>query len=313
MKAAALSLAVLTLNVAGPRRALQDWPARRAVLAAALKSAAPDVAALQEIWLGRDVAALAQAESATDAAADSALGLAILLRGRRASDQARLDLGRGFGALAVAVGEGRRTFDAYCVRLESGGGAARRLGQLFRLAEFVRARSAGRPFVLLGGLGAAADDKDAALFLDLLEGRDLCVAHGDEVCAGPVERRESFVVIPYSPREPRPAAVFPDRPSGDEDAPLTPRFGLRARLDGAFFKLQPAAQPPGRVEALTAVADAVDTARVDAQAAQTRAGWIPFLGTLDALRARDRDRRLAFLREEVRSAQIRAARAGAAP
>ncbi|NNN05458.1 MAG: hypothetical protein HKL90_06120 [Elusimicrobia bacterium] len=312
MNAAALSLAVLTLNVAGPRRALQDWPARRAVLAAALKSAAPDVAALQEIWLGRDVAALAQAESATDAAADSALGLAILLRGRRASEQARLDLGGGFGALVVAVGDGRRIFDAYCVRLESGG-AARRLGQLFRLAEFVRARSAGRPFVLLGGLGAAADDKDAALFLDLLEGRDLCVAHGDEVCAGPAERRESFVVIPYSSREPRPAAVFPDRPSGEEDAPLTPSFGLRARLDGTFFKLQPAAQPPGRVEALTEVADAVDNARVDAQAAEARAGWIPFWGTLDALRARDRDRRLAFLREEVRSAQIRAARAGAAP
>ncbi len=313
MKAAALSLAVLTLNVAGPRRALQDWPARRAAIAAALKSAAPDVAALQDIWRGRDVAALARAQGATDAAADQALGLAILLRGLHSSDQARLDLGDGFGALVVAVGDGANIFDAYSVHLEPGADAARRWGRLFRLSEFVRARSASRPFVLLGGLGAAADDKDAALFLDLLEGRDLCVAHGDEVCAGPAERRESFVVIPYSSREPRPASVFAGRPSGDEDAPLTPSFGLRARLDGAFFKLRPAAQPPGRAEALAAIAEAVDAARGAAQADEVRAGWIPFLGTLDTLRALARDRRLAFLREEVRSAQIRAARATATP
>ncbi len=314
-----LALVVLTLNVAGPRRAHQGWPTRREAIAAALKAEAPDVVALQEIWRDQDVESLAKAADAPNTASDEALGLAVLLRGWRVGAQTRLDLGGGYGALRVEATDGRRGFDAYSVRLESGDGpaAARRLGQMFELAEFVRAQSAGRPFILLGGLGTAADEKDAALFLDLVEGRDLCVAHGDEMCGRTLaDRREDFAVIPYATLPPRRTArTFLNQPlAADEDEePVPMRFGLRARLDASFLKLKPAAEPEGRAEALTAVADSVDRARADAQAAGTRAGWIPFLGTADVLKARAEDARLAFLEEEVRSAQARAASAGDAP
>ena len=53
--------------------------------------------------------------------------------------------------------------------------------------------------------------------------------------------------------------------------------------------------------------------RAEAQRALARAGWIPFVGTRDELRALDEDRRLEILREAVRSAQIRASAAPAAP
>jgi hypothetical protein len=319
VKAAALSLVVLTLNVAGPRRVHQGWPTRREAIAAALKGESADVVALQEVWRDQDVAALSEAAGTTSAASDEALGLAVLLRGWRPNARARLDLGGGYGALRVEATDGRRTFDVYTARLEAGEGAAaaRRLGQLFELAEFVRTQSAGRPFVLLGGLGASADDKDAALFLDLVEGRDLCVAHGDEVCGRTLpDRREDFAVIPYAAQAPRETArTFLNQPlsAEDEEEPVSMRFGLHARLDAGFFKLKPAAEPAGRAEALTAVADSVERARVETQRALARAGWLPFLGTRDELRALDEDRRLEILREAVRSAQIRASAAPAAP
>jgi len=313
VKTPALALVVLTLNVSGPRRVHQGWPTRREAIEAALKAEAADVIAFQEVWREADVTALAAAAGTPGVVADPDLGLALLLRGWRADAHARLDLGGGYGALRVQATDGRRGFDAYSVRLEPGEGAAaaRRAGQLFELAEFVRAQSAGRPFVLLGGLGASADDKDAALFLDLVEGRDLCVAHGDEICGRTSsDRREDFIVTPYSARAPREnARTFLNQPlaAEDEEEPVTMRFGLRARLDKGFFALRPAAEPPGRAEALAAVAAAVERARADNAADAARAGWIPFLGTRDILRAQDEDRRLAFLEEEIRSAQSRAA------
>jgi hypothetical protein len=318
VKTPALALVVLTLNVAGPRRVHQGWPTRREAIAAALRAEKPDVVAFQEIWRQQDVASLAEAAGTPNVAADEALGLAVLLRGRRVGSQARLDLGGGFGALRVEATDGSRSFDAYTVRLEPGDGAAaaRRLGQMFELAEFVRAESAGRPFVLLGGLGASSDEKDSALFLDLVEGRDLCVAHGDEICGRTLQdRREDFAVIPYAPRPPqRPARTFLNQPlaSDDDEEPVSLHFGLRAELDDAFMKLKPAAEPAGRAEALAVVADAVEAARAEAERAAAQAGWIPFLGTRDILRARDEYFRLGVLQEEVRSAQIRAASTGAA-
>jgi len=315
MKSAAFSLVVLTLNVAGPRRAHQGWPTRREAIVSAVAVETPGVAAFQEVWRGEDLFALAAAAGHKRSVRDAELGLAITSRGEIESSDAA-GFGGGAGALLARVKAGRSGLDVYSVQLERGEGpaASRRLAQLFELAEFVRSKSSGRPFIVLGDLGAPADDKDAALFLDLVEGRDLCVPHGDDLCArAGDERRQDFAVIPYASRQPRERArPFLTHPLlNEDDEPVPMRPGLRARLDSSILRLKPAAEPEGRAEALAAIADALGRARLAAEDAARSAGWLPFLGTADQLRARAEIARLAFSLEEVRSAQIRAARAAA--
>ena len=317
MKAAAFSLVALTLNVAGPRRVHQGWPTRREALVAGLAAEKPDAAAFQDVWRAEDVAALAAAAGHEHRAEDERLGLAVTSRYEIESTTSAV-LGQEAGALRARLKVGSAEFDVYSVRLERGEGraAAWRLAQLFELAEFVRAQSAGRPFLLLGDLGAPADEKDATVFLDLIEGRDLCVSHGDEVCGRTRgDRREDFAVIPYAARAPRENArtVLNQPAFGDDEETLPPRFGLRAVLDASFLRLKPAAQPPGRDEALATVFDALERERAETAHDAPYVGWIPFLGARDALNVRDEIRRLDFALEEVRSAQIRAARAEAAP
>ncbi len=309
MKAAALSLVALTLNVAGPRRVHQGWPSRREALVAQLKSERSDAAAFQELWRAQDVQALAEAAGHPSRAADESLGVAVTSRLPLESWSSR-DLGGG-AVLRARLRAGARTFDVYSARLSPGPGAAeaRRLGQMFRLAEFVRAESLNRPFLLLGDLGYGDDEREAALMLDLLEARDLCVWHGDEVCGRTLgERRVDYALIPYSPREPRERArtAFTAAAEDDGGAPAEPHFGLRAALDERFFILGPADAPSGREEALDAIADALRTARADAERRSSDGGWIPYLGAYEAAAARDEAARLLALEEEVHSARLRA-------
>ncbi|HEX4048664.1 MAG TPA: endonuclease/exonuclease/phosphatase family protein [Elusimicrobiota bacterium] len=312
MKAAAFSLVVLTLNVAGPRRPHQGWPTRRAAIVSRLKAAAADAAAFQEVWRGRDLDALAGAAGHEDRAFDEKLGLAVTSR-LPIESSASADLGGGYGALRARVRDGKSEFDLYSARLEPGDGdaAARRLGQLFRLSEFVRAQSSTRPFALMGDLGAGADERDTGLFLDLLEGRDLCVAHGDEVCGRTRgDSREDYIVIPYSSRRPREnaRAEFTDLlPDEDEAAADALRFGLRARLDGSFLRLKPAVSPSGREEALSAIGDALSAAAESEIRRAAAAGWIPFYGAFQLAQAQDEAARLTAVEEEASSARLRGA------
>jgi hypothetical protein len=308
MKAAAFSLVVLTLNVAGPRRIHQGWPTRREAIVARLKSAGADAAAFQEIWRGEDLDALESAAGHGHAAADAALGLGVTSRLPIESSASR-DLGDGWGVLRARLRAGRTGIDVYSARLEPGEGpaGARRLGQLFRLAEFVRAESSTHPYVLLGDLGVASDEREPALLLDLLEARDLCVSHGDEVCGRTLgEHRVDYALIPYSPQTPREYAqtTFTDLFTDDEE-PGVLHFGLRARLDRRFPSVKPAAAPPGRDEALASILDALDGARLDAERRVVDAGWIPFLGAYRAAATQDELARLVALEEEVRSARLR--------
>lgn len=309
MKAAAFSLVVLTLNVAGPRRLHQGWPTRREALIAGLKGQAADADALQEVWRGDDLTALAAAAGHASRAFDESLGLAVTSRLPLVSTASR-DLGGGYGVLRARLREGGAEFDVYSARLEPGDGdaAARRLGQLFRTAEFVRAESAGRPFVLLGDLGVSADEREAQLLLDLLEARDLCVSHGDEVCGRTLgDRRVDYALIPYSSRPPKEnaRAVLTDQlPDEDEAAGL--HFGLRARLDASFLKLKPSASPPGRDEALASIEDALGEAIAEQNRRALAAGWIPFLGARRLAAASDEAARLTSVQEEVRTARQRA-------
>ena len=309
MKAAAFSLVVLTLNVAGPRRLHQGWPTRREAITARLKTEGADAAAFQEVWRGEDLAALGEAAGHANRALDERLGVAVTSRLPIESFVSR-DLGGGYGALRARLRAGKSEVDVYSARLETGEGpaAARRLGQLFRLSEFMRAESSTRPFVLLGDLGAGADERDAALFLDLVEGRDLCVFHGDEVCGRTLgDRRMDYAIIPYSSRPPREnaRAEFTDLLPDQDELAEALHFGLRARLDESVLRLKPAASPPGRDEALAAIDAALEEASAAAARRAAEAGWIPYLGTLQAVQAQDDGARLASLEEEVRSARLR--------
>ncbi len=314
MKGAALSLVVLTLNVAGPRRVHQGWPSRREALVAQLKAERSDAAAFQELWRAEDVEALGEAAGHPARAADAALGVAVTSRLPLVSWSSR-DLGAGAAVLRARLDAGGKLFDVYSARLTPGDGEARarRLGQMFRLSEFVRAQSSTTPFVLLGDLAESADEREAALILDLLEARDLCVSHGDEVCGRTLgDRRVDYALIPYSSREPREKTrtAFTALPvaEGDDGAPAGLHFGLRAALDDRFLRVKPAAAPAGREEALDLIADVLETARADAETRAQSGGWIPFLAARTV--AADRDETAAFLalEEEVRSARLRSAK-----
>ena len=311
MKAAAFSLVVLTLNVSGPRRLRQGWPTRREAIASRLKAEGADASAFQEIWRSEDLAALGEAAGHANRALDRKLGLAVTSRLPIESFVTR-DLGEGYGALRARLKAGKSEIDLYSTRLEPGEGpaAARRRGQIFRLAEFVRAESSTRPFVLLGDLGVGADERDSALLLDLIEGRDLCVFHGDEVCGRTLgDRRVDYAVIPYSSRPPREnaRAEFTDL-LPDEEAAGALHFGLRVRLDAGFPRLKPAASPPGRDEALAAISDALEEAVAEDVRRLAEVGWIPFFGARQAAAAQDDITRLTALGEEVHTARLRGAK-----
>ncbi len=313
MKAAAFSLIVLTLNAVGPRRVHQGWPTRREAIVSRLKAEASDAAAFQEVWRPEDLEALAEGAGHPYRAHNPNLGVAVTSR-RPILSWRSLDLGDGYGALRARLAAGGREADLYSARLEAGGEAAvaRRAGQLFRLAEFIRAESSTRPFSLMGDLAAAPDDREIRLFIDLLEARDLCVLHGDEVCGRTLdERRVDYILIPYSSHPPRRTAraVFNDPPPSEEEpSPLSSHFGLRATLDASFPRLRPALLPMGRAEALAEIEEALELARAEADRRGAETGWLPLLGARDAAAAQERSADLSMLLEEVRSALIRAQR-----
>ncbi len=312
MKAAAVVLTVLTLNVAGPRRVHQGWQSRRAALSAGLKAENPDAAAFQEVWRSEDAGALADAAGHLYRVHEPELGLAVTSR-KRIVDRAALDLGGGCGVLRAGLDLGGTTVDVYSARLEPGAGpgASRRLGQLLAAAEFLRAQSKARPFILLGDLAAASDDKEAEIFLDLIGARDLCVSHGDEMCGRTLDdRRVDYALIPYASRPPRETAraAFTGTLADEEDArPLSAHFGLAVRLARAWLKLRLAREPDGRVEALTAAAGLLDAARAEAESRAKRAGWILWRGAILARRARAEAARFAADGERARTALAKAA------
>lgn len=314
MKAAALAFAVLTLNAAGPNRVHQGWQSRREALIEGLKAESPDAAAFQEVWRAEDADALAAAAGHAHRVHEASLGLAVTSL-RRIVDRASLDLGDGSGVLRAGIDVDGTTADVYSARLAPGMGAARRLGRLLTSAEFVRSQSRARPFVFLGDLATSSDDKEAALFLDLVGARDLCVSYGDEMCGRTFEdRRVDYALIPYSSRAPRETARTAFTGTLEDNGasrPLSTHFGLAVRLDGGWLKLRAAAEPEGRVEALSQAAERLDAARAETESRARYAGWLPWRGTALALRARADAARYAADAERARTALARAAKPSA--
>ncbi|MEQ1919445.1 MAG: endonuclease/exonuclease/phosphatase family protein [Elusimicrobiota bacterium] len=316
MKTVAFVLSVLTLNVAGPRRVHQGWQSRREALSVVLKAENADVVAFQETWRGEDADALAEAAGHPYRAHEPALGLAVTSR-RRVVDRAALDLGDDCGILRVGLDLSGTTADIYSARLEPGTGpkATRRLGQLLAVTEFIRAQSKARPFILFGDLATSSDDKQSEILLNLLGARDLCVSHGDEMCGRTLEdRRVDYALIPYSsrpPNKPARAAFTETIEDSDETRPLSTHFGLAAKLDAAWLKLRLAAEPEGRLEALSSAAEHFDAARLEAESRAQFAGWIPWRGTILASGARAEAARFSADGERARTALARAAKPAA--
>ena len=315
MITAALVLSVLTLNIAGPRRIHQGWQTRRAALTERLKAEKVDAAVFQELWRGEDLDALALAAGLKHSVSDLPLGLAAASR-YPLENPVRRDLGWGGGALRVQIRMPGRAANLYSVRLTPGDdahAAARRLAQLFDLAEFVR-QSTG-PFILLGDLAAPPDDPEIKIFLDLLGARDLCVAHGDEACGRTLDdKRVDYALIPYTSRPPKEnarAAFTEAQVDDDEVRPLSAHFGLTARLDASWLKSSIAAEPEGRLEALGTVADALDSVRNDIETKANRMGWIPWMGTRRILKLQTEIARLVAATERARTALALAAKPSA--
>lgn len=308
----ALVLAVLTLNAAGPRRVHQGWQSRRAALAERLAAEAPQLAAFQEVWRDEDATALAGAAGASAWRHDPGRGLLLAAKFPLERPESA-DLGWGGAALAATLVLPGGAAEAVAVRLTPGEGPAaraRRAGQAARLAEFVRGRSTG-PFVLLGDLAAAPEDPEIRLLMDLLAVRDLCVAHGDEVCGRTLdERRVDYALIPYASAPPvRTArAAFTGRvEDGDgEERPLTAHFGLRADLDERWLRTRRSLEPEGRLEALGEAVARLAEAREAAVRASPAEGFLPWLGAWRARRARADAAELARAEEEARTALARA-------
>lgn len=311
MKGAALLL--LTLNVSAPERPDPAWLARRERVAERAAAARPDAAAYQELPRREDAEALASAAGHGAVIHHAPTGLALTTR-LPVLATAALDLGGGFGALAARVSAPAGPFVLLSARAEPGEGlsAARRAGQLAAIAEFARERSSSSPFVLLGDLGAAPEDPEPRLLLDLLGGRDLCVRHGDEVCGRTREdSRVDFAIVPYSSGEPGSASTAFTELSGppEQAVPLPPRFGLEVRLLPAASRLRSAASPEGRTEALDAVIERLAAALERVPARRRAAAWLPWRGALDVAAIDAEAERLEALRQRALSARIRAARA----
>ena len=125
------------------------------------------------------------------------------------------------------------------------------------------------------------------------------------------ERRIDYALIPYSPAasSEKARAVFTELPAPEDDGePPALHFGLRVELDRHFLKLKPTAAPPARQEALGAIAEALEAARLDAEQRLARGGWMPFLATRESLRGKAEVSDLATLEEEIRSALMGDAR-----
>lgn len=276
-----------------------------------LSKEAPDVAGYQEVWRDEDAAALAAAAGHAHRFAESNLGLAISSRYPIKSSSAQ-KLGDSGAVLRATLTTPAGEVDVYTAQIapleENSPGL--RTGALFLLSEFVRKESAGRPFVLLGDFGLASDDRDTGLLLDLLEARDLCVAHGDELCGRTLgDARVDYILIPYSrwpPKEYARATMTDLVDDSAGDGQVLPHFGLRARLGPELLSLKPARKPEGRDEALGSVLAALEAARAEISDGSRDIGWIPWFGTWEALRSYNNFDRVESLIEQVHSAQIRA-------
>jgi endonuclease/exonuclease/phosphatase family metal-dependent hydrolase len=277
-----------------------------------------DIAGLQELWFDRDSAALAGASGLSHAARTPrsvafGTGLTILSRWpitlteERAFTAIRPSLrhplegeaaaAKGFLLARVATPWG--DLDAYAAHTLADYDEARypllRLTELFELAEFVRERSAGRPFVILGDLNSGHGDREYDLFLDLLGLRDLCAPAGAELCGDPRHAKRIDHVLVRGALEARARRVLDDS--------LSDHSGYAADLPRALMSTRAEAGSKRRTAALLAVEEAMSGAMDRLTERKRASAWIPFYGAFLAARYDRQAARFAAIRERALSAR----------
>ena len=312
--ASAAPVRVLTFNAAGIPFVHPRLAERVAGAARAIKDGGYDVVGLQELWLDGDSATLAKASGLPHAvrfertlAFGSGLTILsrwpVLIKEERAFSAVRPSLrhpfeGESFAAkgflfarLATPQGE----LDVYAAHTLADYPEARyhflRLTELFELAEGVRERSKGRPFVILGDLNSGKGDREYDVFLDLLGVRDAC-----ERCADP-EHVPSIDHVLAS------VALAAGRKVLDGEPRLSDHSGFAAELPSALAALGWKPDPKRREAALRAVEDAAQAAIERLTARKRGSSWIPLYGAFLAARYERQIARLGAIRERAISAR----------
>lgn len=175
-----------------------------------------------------------------------------------------------------------------------------RLTELFELAETIREKSKGRPFVILGDLNSGRGDREYDAFVDLLGLSDACEKDGKDQCPDPDHSPRIDHILLAAPVA-RGRKVLDASIAGTE-LRLSDHPGFAADLPRAVMALRARPDPSRRAVALRQVADEVTAtiARLEAHKEKTR--WIPLYGAFLSARYDRQAARLSVIRERAASA-----------
>jgi endonuclease/exonuclease/phosphatase family metal-dependent hydrolase len=320
------AIRVLTFNAAGIPLVHPGVARRMRGAGHAIADGGYDVVGLQELWFDGDSAALAAASGLAHAARTPrslsfGTGLTILSRwtiktmeehaftavrpSLRHPLEGEAAARKGFMFARVATPWGE--LDAYAAHTLADYGEAQyhllRLTELFELAEFVRERSAGRPFVILGDLNSGHGDREYEVFLDLLGLRDLCAPSGSELCAD--ARRPKRIDHILAPGGAATGRRTLDADMDSLDLRLSDHIGFSADLPAAFMALRAKPDPKRREAALLAVEGAMTAAIERLRERGRGARWIPFYGAFLFARYARQSERFETIRQRALSARAR--------
>jgi len=326
--AALLAISVLTFNAAGIPLVHPRVAARMEAAGKAIADGGFDVVGLQELWFDSNSEALARASGLAHAARTRSsiaffrTGLMILSRWpitlseERAFTAVRPSLRHplkgetvaGKGALLARVDTPWGQLDVYTAHTLADYRDVQyhllRMTELFELAEFVRERSADRPFVITGDLNAGHGDREFDLFLDLLGLHDPCRPAGRELCGDPRRpKRIDHVLTAGGPAAPARRTL-----DADLDSPqrrLSDHAGFAAGLPRAVMSLRYKPDTKRREAALLAIDEALSAAIARLNERKRGAAWIPLYGAFITARYDRQARVLAGIRERAASARAR--------
>lgn len=305
----ALALKVVTFNVAAIYFVHPNVGERIEAIGPAL--AAYDVVALQELWLDKHAERLRDLSGLPyyvrhERSFFLGNGLALLSR-YPIVEVKKMVFSCRPSALRVYQGEWPANKGVELTRLETPKGPldvynthiisnygesapyrALRLTQIFELAEFIRANSKDRPFVLLGDLNTGPGERAYGLLKDLLGLSDAC---GSDFCG------IDHVMLPRGRSKSKARLEFQD--TGWSDHPA-----VAADLRWEVLKLR---LRPDRRDRLGALED-IETAlgsMLELMARRRRAlSWIPFYGFVMSLRYDHQTRLIAHVRHRAASARL---------
>jgi endonuclease/exonuclease/phosphatase family metal-dependent hydrolase len=304
----ALALKVLTFNVAGIPIIHPGLPERLEAIGPALRDY--DVVALQELWFDKDAETLRRLSGLpyyVRHERDIILGDGLALLSRYPIvETKRLVFSCRPSALRLYQGESVANKGVMFARLETPKGEldvynthvvanygqsspyrAFRLTQVFELAEFIRATSKDRPFILLGDLNTGPGERAYGVLKDLLGLNDACGGS----C------RIDHILLPRGRARTKGGPQFQD--TGWSDHPA-----VAADLGWDTLRLRLNADKRDRTGALEDIETTLNN-MLDLMSRRRRArSWIPVYGFLMGLRYDHQARNITYVRDRATSARL---------